>query len=169
MSPTIEFDAEHVVCREDCKIVLAPMSLDSSESVFDFYSQALSFPDYFGHNWDAFNDCIDDLSWLGGETIHIVHRSVPFSGDMHNRKNFLSTLYESGFFSRIDGKLKVHFLSMDKQQILDILCRYYCEFEVMPERQCYFKRGREMYARGEDAEDCLQVFDKGLKAMYEQF
>ncbi len=24
----------------------------------------LSFPDWFGHNWDALADCLDDLSWL---------------------------------------------------------------------------------------------------------
>lgn len=25
---------------------------------------ALRFPDWFGHNWDAFADCLADLSWL---------------------------------------------------------------------------------------------------------
>ena len=169
MSPIITFDAETVACQNDDNIVLAPLWMPSSESVFEFYSRTLAFPDYFGYNWDAFNDCIDDLSWLDGETIHIVHRSVPVSGDMYNQKNFLSILYESGFFSRIEGRFKVHFLSMDKQTILTILCRYYCEFEVMSEKQYYFKRGREMYARGASAEDCLRVFDEGLKLMYEQF
>ena len=32
----------------------------------DFLSSAaaaLSFPDYFGNNWDAFEDCLTDMSW----------------------------------------------------------------------------------------------------------
>jgi RNAse (barnase) inhibitor barstar len=27
-------------------------------------AETMNFPDYFGENWDAFNECITDLSWL---------------------------------------------------------------------------------------------------------
>lgn len=40
-----------------------------SRTAPDFFTEiaaALEFPSYFGRNWNAFNDCILDLSWLRG-------------------------------------------------------------------------------------------------------
>jgi RNAse (barnase) inhibitor barstar len=36
----------------------------TSARFFDEISAALQFPDYFGQNWDALADCIEDMSWL---------------------------------------------------------------------------------------------------------
>lgn len=32
--------------------------------VFERIAEALEFPDWFGANWDALYDCLNDLSWL---------------------------------------------------------------------------------------------------------
>lgn len=34
---------------------------------FQASAKTMNFPDYFGDNWDAFSDCIDDLSWLSAD------------------------------------------------------------------------------------------------------
>lgn len=39
-------------------------SLRDEEHIFDAFSSALAFPDYCGRNWNAFEECIRDLSWL---------------------------------------------------------------------------------------------------------
>ncbi|MBX3410067.1 MAG: barstar family protein [Phycisphaeraceae bacterium] len=33
-------------------------------ALMDEWSRVLAYPDYFGRNWDAFEECVCDLSWL---------------------------------------------------------------------------------------------------------
>lgn len=40
--------------------------------LFDEFSAALQFPYYFGENWNAFDECITDLSWLSGDSYILV-------------------------------------------------------------------------------------------------
>lgn len=35
-------------------------------------AQVLEFPTWFGHNWDALADCLDDLEWLRGSGYLLV-------------------------------------------------------------------------------------------------
>jgi len=42
-------------------------------------AKALRFPAHFGKNWDALNDCLTDLDWLGGNGLVLI---------VTNAKNF---------------------------------------------------------------------------------
>lgn len=53
------------------RIVLGRES-QSKEGFFKEIAKKLDFPEYFGHNWDAFIDCLGDLSWIGEKKIEIV-------------------------------------------------------------------------------------------------
>jgi RNAse (barnase) inhibitor barstar len=33
------------------------------KSFLDKAARAMEFPEYFGHNWDAFEECVNDLAW----------------------------------------------------------------------------------------------------------
>ena len=43
--------------------------------LFRVFSEQLRFPDYFGNNWDAFYDCLTDLSWLNRNSTLIIIES----------------------------------------------------------------------------------------------
>lgn len=58
------------VAAGDLRLVLCEAALDGcsdADSALERIGQALQLPDWFGRNWDALEDCINDLSWLQGE------------------------------------------------------------------------------------------------------
>lgn len=57
-------------------IVLDGRSSTRREELFRHVAAALQFPAHFGHNWNAFIDCVNDLSWLDDSPIDIVVRDA---------------------------------------------------------------------------------------------
>ncbi len=63
-------------------LVTVRIDIGQVQSKREFLAQmaeALNFPEWFGHNWDALNDCLTDLSWLGGTGWVVI---------IENAKNF---------------------------------------------------------------------------------
>ena len=52
----------------------------------------MQFPDYFGMNWDALNECICDLSWLPAGHVNLIHNDVPMLNDKKELRTYLSIL-----------------------------------------------------------------------------
>ncbi len=48
----------------------------TAAALFDEFGGALQFPDYFGENWAALDECLTDLSWLPGERYVLVITSA---------------------------------------------------------------------------------------------
>ncbi len=46
-------------------------------SLLECFARALRFPDWFGHNWDAFDDCLRDLSWLPAQGYVLILEHAP--------------------------------------------------------------------------------------------
>lgn len=42
-------------------------NITSKADFFQTSAEIMNFPDYFGDNWDAFNDCMNDFSWLSAD------------------------------------------------------------------------------------------------------
>ncbi len=55
-------EADIVDALHGNKISVAKINLSKGE-VLAAFAKALDFPDWFGRNWDALEDCLGDLSW----------------------------------------------------------------------------------------------------------
>ena len=69
-------------------------------------AKALRFPDYLGNNWDAFADCLTDMSWYEGDGYVILYDHFALFA-VHSRDDFetaLDIFKESTEFWRNNGK-----------------------------------------------------------------
>jgi len=61
-------------------VVRIPAKARGKEKLLGVLAAKLRFPGYFGHNWDALEECLQDLSWLADQQrVVIVHEALPFS------------------------------------------------------------------------------------------
>ena len=64
-------------------------------------ARALEFPDWFGQNWDALEDCLGDLSWRRGDGRVFLFAGTP---DGEARGLLLDVLRSSAGYWRARGK-----------------------------------------------------------------
>ena len=77
-------------------VVRLPAEIRSKQKRLAVFADKLQFPGYFGWNWDAFEECLNDLSWLpAGKGVAIVHRDMPFGSGGKNRGVYLSSLADA--------------------------------------------------------------------------
>ncbi len=62
------------------------------------FAQALEFPDYFGRNWDALEECLTDLEWLPGRgyVFCITDAEHVLAGDDEEYETLLEILSDAG-------------------------------------------------------------------------
>ncbi len=53
-----------LVAKDYQAFYLNGMEIKSKDELLRRLSQVMKFPDYFGSNWDALEECLNDLSWL---------------------------------------------------------------------------------------------------------
>lgn len=63
-----EADALNLQVRDSDIIVfhVDGSGVSTAEELFHRLAQSMSFPDYFGMNWDGLDEVLDDFSWLPG-------------------------------------------------------------------------------------------------------
>lgn len=51
--------------------------ISTRHDLFERYAEGLSFPDYFGRNWDALDECLRDFHWVRQKRVVILHEELP--------------------------------------------------------------------------------------------
>ena len=66
-------------------------------NLFAEFARALKFPDYFGHNWDALEECLADLEWLPAKGYILLIIDAPqLLPDDEEYETFLEILRDAG-------------------------------------------------------------------------
>jgi len=67
-------------------------------NLFAEFARALEFPDYFGHNWDALEECLADLEWLPakGYVLLITDAERVLPDNEEEYETFLEILRDAG-------------------------------------------------------------------------
>jgi hypothetical protein len=60
-----------------------------------FLFRSIPLPAYFGHNWDALEECFGDLEWLKSEKLTLVHQDIPMRGNPTGQMTYLQILADS--------------------------------------------------------------------------
>ena len=72
-----------------------PPACNANASCWPTSTEALRFPDYFGWNWDALEECSSDLSWLAEpRRVVLLHADLPFAPRGRNRGQYLALLHD---------------------------------------------------------------------------
>ncbi len=78
--------------------VLRGSKCRTAAGLFSEFARALGFPDYFGHNWDALEECLADLEWLPakGYALLLTDAEQVLSEDEDDYETFLEVMSDAG-------------------------------------------------------------------------
>jgi hypothetical protein len=78
--------------------VLRGSKCRTTAGLFAEFAQALDFPDYFGQNWDALEECLADLEWLPGKgyVLLLTSAELVLPDDEEDYATFLEVMSDAG-------------------------------------------------------------------------
>lgn len=77
---------------EDARVIGVPRNLSDKDALLTWYAKTLGFPEYFGANWDAFDECLRDLSWIKERRLVLYHQDVPLEASPEDQKIYIEVL-----------------------------------------------------------------------------
>ena len=86
------FECEGIIVKQ-----IAGSKCTTLDGLFAEFAEVLKFPDYFGNNWAAFDECLNDLDWLPGEAYLLLIEDTDqvVTASDNSFKVFIETLKRS--------------------------------------------------------------------------
>jgi hypothetical protein len=85
-------DSWELMRGDDDFVLKVPVGIRSKAELLEAFASAGHFPDYFGWNWDALQDCLRDLSWICSRRVVVMHRDLPLLDDPAECRIYLEIL-----------------------------------------------------------------------------
>lgn len=92
---------------DDALIGVVPENVSSLIQLMQGIADVLSFPAYFGQNWNALYDCLRDFHWVDRKNIILIHKELPALTNI-DLKIYLETLRDAVFDWKSDEIHKFH-------------------------------------------------------------
>lgn len=85
-------NAPDSLCDQGDFVLRVPAGIRSKADLLAALASAGHFPDYFGGNWDALQDCLRDLSWISNRKVVVVHSDLPLRANPIECRTYLEIL-----------------------------------------------------------------------------
>lgn len=72
--------------------VVVPANLKTKAELFAFLARELPLPAYFGHNWDALEECLGELASADSFSLTLVHHDIPLQDIPADQRTYLHLL-----------------------------------------------------------------------------
>lgn len=99
-------------------VVEVPANMHDKAELLAFLARAIPLPDYFGHNWDALEECLVEIGEAKGAKIILLHHDVPLEDEPSDQRTYLEILDS---VARGSERLSVIFPEEYREQVADIL------------------------------------------------
>ena len=104
---------------DSLNVVLGQRAM-TKEHFLEKIGEKLHFPDYYGKNWDALDECLCDLSWIQSKVVRLVFLHLPLE-DKEELKTLLEILAHAKMVTKEFGiELEVIFPEKERKTLTSL-------------------------------------------------